>query len=102
MKHQKITGNYSLFFPVIVFIIMFSLGTSTTVRTYIDDSSGIVQIIKSVHNILFDTSSDQQTNTAIQSDSQTGQSISASDTIAVNGRDPWDLPPAPPPPPTQN
>jgi hypothetical protein len=101
MRNFKRPANCSVFSQVIIFIVVFLVFTSTTVKAYPDDPSVITQVLKNLYNVLFDPSASNGSSTIDESINQATESSSIGDTTAVTGRDPWDVPPAPPPPPTQ-
>jgi hypothetical protein len=101
MRNFKRPANCSVFSQVIIFIVVFLVFTSTTVKAYPDDPSVITQVLKNLYNVLFDTSGNAYVNTPNENIDQVAESSIDGDTTAVTGRDPWDVPPAPPPPPTQ-
>jgi len=88
----------SLFFRAITFIVVLVLFTSTTVRAYGDDSSLLTQVLKSVYNVLFDTTTNTTSSGTGGSNMSTAESTTVPDSTSATSRDPLDLPPAPPPP----
>jgi hypothetical protein len=98
MHNQKNAGSDSVFFRIIIFIVILSLFTSTTVHAYSDDSSFLIRVLKSMYSILFDTSVDATSGTSDSIQISVAGGTGTSDTTSITSRDPLDVPPTPPPP----
>jgi hypothetical protein len=97
MRRKKHHHTNSLLFHIFIFLVAFSLFTSTTVRAYDDHSSFLLRILKNMYSILFDVPVKMKPGGADKRGLSTSNS-SAGDSTTITIRDPWDIPPSPPPP----